>query len=157
MTRFALLACLLALLSLATACGGDNDEAALAPTTGQTTIASPGSEELNRQAAELQTLVDESLAKIEASTSKEEMEQAVAGFTSALADVEARLRQLDVPPELTPATDALLGAVANVQASMGDVTARLESSTVAETQSFLQSLRALVDLRAAIAAIQQMD
>jgi hypothetical protein len=40
---------------------------------------------------------------------------------------------------------------------MGDVTARLESSTVAETKSFLQSLRALVDLRAAIAVIQQID
>jgi hypothetical protein len=157
MTRLAVLACLLASISFATACGGEDDEAALAPTTGQTTLALPDSEGLNREAAELQTLVDENLAKIEASTNKQEMEQAVAGFTSALADTEARLRQLDVPPELTPATDALLGAVANVQASMGDVTARLESSTVAETKSFLQSLRALVDLRAAIAVIQQID
>lgn len=141
------------LLALATACGGDGGSSQ-AMSVASTSVA-PSSAALNEQLEELQAVIDDSAAEIDASTDRQDLRKASSDFSSALVDAEARLRGLDVPPDLEDEMSALLGAISVVAGTIGsEVPARLASSSVEETKQFIETYARVDDLRAAIAALQ---
>jgi hypothetical protein len=143
-------------LLVGAACGGDDGATAQETNAGETIVASPASEELRREVDELQTLVDENLAKIEATTDKQELRQVLEGFARSLIDAAARLRQVDVPPPLVEKKDSLLGAIAHVEESIGgDALARLASSSVEETKEFIERFGRVAELGAAPVALEE--
>ena len=154
MTYTRALSTAVASLLLATACGGDGGSSQ-ATSVASTSVASPSSAALNEQLEELQAVIDDSAAEIDASTDRQDLRKASSDFSSALVDAEAQLRGLDVPPDLEDEMSALLGAISVVAGTIAsEVPARLASSSVEETKQFIETYARVADLRAAIAALQ---
>jgi hypothetical protein len=142
-------------LADATACGGDPGSAQ-GTATAPTPASAPSSDALNEALADLEALVDERLAQIEASTDKRALRKALSEFTTSLIAAEGRLRQFNTPPETADELDALLGAIGHAEESLGgDAVARLASSSVEETKVFIQTFARLDEVRAAIDALQE--
>ena len=140
------------LVIAATACGGSDSAQR---TTVAQTMTAPASQALDQEIAGLAALTDEGTAQIEASTDKRELGAALTHLTSDLVSAEARLRQLNVPADREAELDALIGALAHAEGSLGgDALARLATSSVEETKQFIQTYGHLDELRTAIDALQ---